>query len=268
MIFMFIGFNELLAKLTLFSYINRMELIFGFTATLFSLWTIAVLWKYKSILSMKVKIISILIFIVGYTLTITKQNVEYLPVYIYLIEILAFSVFVFLIYQGKQKNSIIMLFLILLVSSFTINPIAYGTSSITDYKLIPAIKKTIIKNKEYVLATNSLQMQSLLLANGIKTINAVNFYPDLKKWNLIDSKGKYTDVYNRYYHTEVRLTNEKTSFDLKQADMFILNLNVSDIKKWPVRTIVSPVSYDKLFDQTNIKFKKNKSMGYYVYVLE
>ncbi len=33
-------------------------------------------------------------------------------------------------------------------------------------------------------------MQSLLLANGIKTINAVNFYPDLKKWNLIDSKGK------------------------------------------------------------------------------
>ena len=92
---MFIGFNELLAKLTLFSYINRMELIFGFTATLFSLWTIAVLWKYKSILSMKVKIISILIFIVGYTLTITKQNVEYLPVYIYLIEILAFSVFVF-----------------------------------------------------------------------------------------------------------------------------------------------------------------------------
>ena len=268
MIFMFIGFNELLAKLTLFSYINRMELIYGFTATLFSLWTIAVLWKYKSILSMKVKIISILIFIVGYTLTITKQNVEYLPFYIYLVEILAFSVFVFLIYQGKQKISIIMLFLILLVSSFTINPIAYGTSSITDYKLISAVKKPITKNKEYALVTNSLQMQSLLLANGIKTINAVNFYPDLKKWNLIDSKGKYTDVYNRYYHTEVRLTNEKTSFDLKQADMFILNLNVSDIKKWPVRTIVSPVSYDKLFDQTNIKFKKNKSMGYYVYVLE
>lgn len=268
MIFMLIGFNELLAKLTLFSYINRMELIYGFTATLFSLWTIAVLWKYKSILSMKAKVISILIFIIGYTLTITKQNVEYLPVYIYLIEILAFSVFVFLIYQGKQKNSIIMLFLILLVSSFTINPIAYGTSSITNYKLIPVVKKTITKKKEYVLATNSLQMQSLLLANGIKTINAVNFYPDLKKWDLIDSKGKYTDVYNRYYHTEVRLTSEKTSFDLKQADMFILNLNVSDIKKWPVRTIVSPVSYDKLFDQANIKFKKNKSMGYYVYVLE
>lgn len=268
MIFMLIGFNELLAKLTLFSYINRMELIYGFTASLFSLWTIAILWKYKSILSMKAKVISILIFIIGYTLTITKQNVEYLPVYIYLIEMLAFSVFVFLIYQGKQKNSIIMLFLILLVSSFTINPIAYGTSSITDYKLIPAIKKTIIKNKEYVLATNSLQMQSLLLANGIKTINAVNFYPDLKKWDLIDSKGKYTDVYNRYYHTEVRLTNEKTSFDLKQADMFILNLNVSDIKKWPVRTIVSPVSYDELLNQSNIKFKRNKSMGYDVYVLE
>lgn len=268
MIFMLIGFNELLAKLTLFSYINRMELIYGFTATLFSLWTIAVLWKYKSILSMKAKIISILIFIIGYTLTITKQNVEYLPFYIYLVEILAFSVFVFFIYQGKQKDSIIILFLILLVSSFTINPIAYGTSSITNYKLIPVVKKTITKKKEYVLATNSLQMQSLLLANGIKTINAVNFYPDLKKWDLIDSKGKYTDVYNRYYHTEVRLTNEKTSFDLKQADMFILNLNVSDIKKWPVRTIVSPVSYDELLNQSNIKFKRNKSMGYDVYVLE
>ena len=81
-----------------------MELIFGFTWYFIFLWTIAVLWKYKSILSMKVKIISILIFIVGYTLTITKQNVEYLPVYIYLIEILAFFSFCFLIYQRKQKK--------------------------------------------------------------------------------------------------------------------------------------------------------------------
>ncbi len=52
---------------------------------------------------MKVKIISILIFIVGYTLTITKQNVEYLPVYIYLIEILAFFCFFFFDLPRKKK---------------------------------------------------------------------------------------------------------------------------------------------------------------------
>lgn len=267
-IFMLVGFNELLAKLILFSYINRMELIYGFTSVLFSLWTISILWKYKDILSMKIKIFSILVFIIGYVLTITKQNLEYLPIYIYVLEILAFSVFVFSIYQVKQKNSIFILFLILLVSSFTINPIAYGTSAITDYKLIATVKKTVTKNNEYVLATDSLQMQSLLLANGLKTINAVNFYPDLKKWKLIDYKEKYKDIYNRYYHTEVRLTDEKTNFDLKQADMFVLNLNVSDIKKWPVKIIVSGKSYDELFEQANIKVQKKKSMGYFIYVLE
>ena len=125
------------------------------------------------------------------------------------------------------------------MSSFTINPIAYGTTAITDYELISTVKKTITKNNQYVLATDSLQLQSLLLANGLKTINGVNFYPDLKKWKLIDSKEEYKDIYNRYYHTEVRLTDKKTNFELKQADMFILNLNILDIKKWPVKTIIS-----------------------------
>ena len=92
---MLVGFNELLAKLTLFSYINRMELVYGFTSVLFSLWTISILWKYKDILSMKIKIFSILIFIIGYYLTITQQNIEYLPIYVYLLEILAFSILVF-----------------------------------------------------------------------------------------------------------------------------------------------------------------------------
>lgn len=113
-----------------------------------------------------------------------------------------------------------------------------------------------------------MQLQSLLLANGLKTINGVNFYPDLKKWKLIDSKEEYKDIYNRYYHTEVRLTDKKTNFELKQADMFILNLNILDIKKWPVKTIVSGKSYDDLFKQANIKFQKKKSMGYFIYILE
>ena len=154
------------------------------------------------------------------------------------------------------------------MSSFTINPIAYGTTAITDYELISAVKKTITKNNQYVLATDSLQLQSLLLANGLKTINGVNFYPDLKKWKLIDPKEEYKDIYNRYYHTEVRLTDKKTNFELKQADMFILNLNILDIKKWPVKTIVSGKSYDDLFKQANIKFQKKKSMGYFIYILE
>lgn len=267
-VFMLVGFNELLAKLTLFSYINRMELVYGFTSVLFSLWTISILWKYKDILSMKIKIFSILIFIIGYYLTITQQNIEYLPIYVYLLEILAFSILVFSIYQIKQKNSILILFFILVVSSFTINPIAYGTTAITDYELISTVKKTITKNNQYVLTTDSLQLQSLLFANGLKTINGVNFYPDLKKWKLIDSKEEYKDIYNRYYHTEVRLTDKKTNFELKQADMFILNLNILDIKKWPVKTIVSGKSYDDLFKQANIKFQKKKSMGYFIYILE
>ena len=65
-------------------------------------------------------------------------------------------------------------------SIFTINPIAYGTTAITDYELISTVKKTITKNNQYVLTTDSLQLQSLLFANAKKAKNSRKLFSTSK----------------------------------------------------------------------------------------
>ena len=93
------------------------------------------------------------------------------------------------------------------------------------------------------------------MANGIKAINAVNFYPDFEKWELIDENHEYSDVYNRYAHIIITLTDQPTTMDNSTApDMVNLNLNVQDIKKWNVDYIMSTVDYSNLLDQQNIEY--------------
>ena len=85
--FMLVGFPELLSNILLFKYINRMNLVYGFTALLFTLWSIYVIYKYKVNFKIKNIIIAITVFSVSYLITITNEQLNYLPIYVYIIEI-------------------------------------------------------------------------------------------------------------------------------------------------------------------------------------
>lgn len=51
------------------------------------------------------------------------------------------------------------------------------------------------------LTTENDLRQALMMANGVKVVNGVNFYPDFEKWELIDPEHKFEDEINRYAHS-------------------------------------------------------------------
>lgn len=69
-VFMLIGFPEMIARITLFSYINRMDMVYGFTALLFTIWTINEILIYKSQLSWKTGLLLAIVFTILYILTV------------------------------------------------------------------------------------------------------------------------------------------------------------------------------------------------------
>ena len=125
-----------------------------------------------------------------------------------------------------------------------------------------------MKEDGYFLAMGPFGLQSLLIANGAKVINAVNFYPDLKKWKLIDPNNKYKHIWNRYYHVDIELTDKKTKYVLMQCDYFKIKLNVLDLKKWPVKYIISSTNIDDILKKGFIKYKKKLVDNYYIYILD
>ena len=74
-------------------------------------------------------------------------------------------------------------------------------------------------------------MYNFTPALGVKTINSVRFYPDMKLWHEIDPKGKNEKIYNRYAHTRAFAVSEATRFHLDRPDNFTVYLNFTDCKK-------------------------------------
>ena len=63
---------------------------------------------------------------------------------------------------------------------------------------------------------------------------------------MIDKEKKYENVYNRYAHILIELTNEDTNFELITQDTIKLNINIEDIDILKIDYIVSQEKIDIL----------------------
>jgi hypothetical protein len=100
---------------------------------------------------------------------------------------------------------------------------------------------------------------------GAPTINSTNVYPTLERWHLLDPDGSEEEIYNRYAHISMNLTNtdNETNFVLKSPDLFEVNLNINDLEKMEAAYVFTKrdlsmlssekVSFDELADENGFK---------------
>ena len=255
--FMLIGFSETFAKITLFSYINRMKIVYGFTATIFTIWTMYTVYQNRKYLDKKVNVVYLIVF-TGMILFVTKSMIDpvlmqHTMVY-YGIALGFVGLGAFLIFSYEQV--LITAFLVLIsITSMTVNPIVHGTASIYNHEYSQFIQSVISKEDSYWLVADSAYLQNFTMANGAKVLNAVNFYPDYGKWKKIDPKLKNDTYYNRYIHMNITLTTDKTKFQLITPDSIQIQLNVNDLKKWHIKYLVTNEDVSTLLAQTDIQSK-------------
>lgn len=253
LLFMIIGFNEILAKVTLFSYINRMGLIYGFTSVLFTIWSVYAIYKYD--IKFKKSYMFVLLFAVAYLFTLNELKLDFLPIYAYTFEILYLSIIIIFIMKKKIKIASFLLIVLIAVASFRINPISRGLSGIYNHPSSKKIRQIVKKDDGYWLATNSPAYANYILALGGNVINATNMYPDYDKWIIIDKDKRFDEYYNRYANMEFELTKDKTNFELKQEDLLHVNFNYQDLKKWKIKYILTIKHIDEDLKDENIDNK-------------
>lgn len=238
-IFMIFGFPLWLSKLTLFKYINRMKIVYGFVSILFTLWSINKIWNNKNIISKKIYIPLTVLFGIIYYLLITPEQLSYITLKNLILEIIVFITILLLIIYNKKKLVISGLMLLIVMSSFTINPIATGIAPIKNHQMSKEIKEIIKNDDGRFISIGDWSVGNFLLANGAKVVNAVNFYPDMKKWELLDPDGLYDEVYNRYAHIEMHLTTDENSFKISTPDSIEIAVSYDELKKLDVKYIIA-----------------------------
>ena len=277
-IFMLVGFPEWLAKITLFSYINRMNLVYSFTALIFTIWSFDIIYRNKELRNLKYGLICVILFVIMYCISINpdminyifsiKNNILFSKLYYFAIIIL-FAMIAILIFIKNIKIPAYILIAITIFSTFSINPLSSGISDLTNHPIYEVTQKIIKEDDSRWIALDSMIEQNYLLALGTKCVNAVNFYPDYGKWDAIENREN-DDIYNRYAHIKISLVEEKTTYNLMTPDSIQVNLNINDLKLWDVRYVFAKNDLKPMFENNSINFEVkyySEQEGYYIYKL-
>lgn len=240
---LFVSYPTFFAKISFFSYVPEGRLsniVLGLTATYITIWLVGGIVKYKPFKTYEIICYSSISAIV-YIYSICKtEMLSYVGVKFAILTVLIFAFLSILMLLGNYKLFTITLSLVIGVSGFTVNPIARGLNPIFEK---PISKEIIEINKNEPdakwTAVNSPVNGQLLVALGVKTINSVHFYPDLKLWNRLDDLGNNKEKYNRYAHVYVDLKKSDERFEVVQKDVLKVNLEPSELLKAEVKYILS-----------------------------
>ncbi len=269
--FMIFGFPKWLAKITLFSYINRMKMILGFIMVIYTIWTLNSLKTLDYKVDKKYYFLCVFSYCFLLLSFVDESITQYLPVYVYYAEIVMYGLILLFIINKRTDYAYSILIALVVFSSIAVNPIVKGISSLENIKTVSAIKQIVSedKNSYWFANGNDITYGSFLLSNGVKVINGINFYPDLKKWKIIDSNNEFEDIWNRYGYILGNISYEnKNNIDCNLSqDVISLEISLKKLDELNVKYIfskedISNISYDGYYleeiysDEDNVKIYK------------
>ena len=149
----------------------------------------------------------------------------------------------------------------------TVNPLARGLQNVYDLELGHEIAEIVSKEPDSKWIVETTEPQDLFLASfpivyGAPTITSVNIYPELQRWEKLDAKEQYREVYNRYAHIRLQLTDMETTFSVgEDRDILDVKLNVDDLARIEGKYILSRRNLDG--EYPNAGFERVFSFGAY-----
>lgn len=237
-----IGFPEILAKITLFSYSTgiRAYTILGFCNVLLLFRALSFTELYKMSTG-KVVVSGV---VLGSVVVIGGKVVfpDFYPdIRYYVVTILAFiGLFTLLLFAANKKyQTCFILFssCVMIYAGAFVNPICHGIEVVYAQEEVQEIQTLYEKNKTALWAMESLgpPYNNLAIMTGASTVNSTNAYPAMEHWHKIDSSKQYEDVYNRYAFVILQLKEEgDAEFILNAPDVFTVILTAEDLKKLDV----------------------------------
>lgn len=163
--------------------------------------------------------------------------------------------FLFILRDKKANYLLTSIFLgMSLIVVATVPPLTKGTGVLHEKPLAKEIQKIASYDKEAIWMgiESGIVLQSYALANGVRVLNSVNNCPNFEFWYQLDPEKKQEEIYNRYSHIIVNLTDEETTMTLLQPDLVQVTMNVNQLDDLEVDYIVSFNAELEKFSNENV----------------
>ena len=158
------------------------------------------------------------------------------------IAVLYFIIFYLFIRNDIKAKKILCIIIVLvsLCSGVLVHPLSRTVNAVYDKPIAKEIQSIVKKDPDGLWVSEFIQAANYVHANGAKTLNSTNYYPNFSLWKKIDPKGKYEKRWNRYSTLSVNIIEDKTNIKLVAADHLALNLNSDDMCKINIDYLFTP----------------------------
>lgn len=172
--------------------------------------------------------------------------------------ILFIAMYLCLRYRARQMRTLCTVFLctVMFWCGATVNPVQQGIP-LYDYPVYKEIRAITKENDGKWLVDGMESGMNLPLLAGAPLINSINIQPLLSRWLTIDPEGVYEQVYNRYAHIAVYITDDETQtpFVLTKNDSFSFYPTTDDLQTLDVRYIWTRRDLSRFSDES-VTFKQ------------
>lgn len=139
------------------------------------------------------------------------------------------SVLIFLLLRSQKKWFMISILGFAFISTAYINPIRRGLDVLINTPLANYITELSMEDDSKWIIYGDHSLAQYALANNANVLNGVHIYPQFEVWKVLDPKGKYKDIYNRYAHIIVPIyIPGKELVTLRSPDALELNIDPCD----------------------------------------
>ena len=273
-IFMLVGFPEWLAKVTLLSYADRIELVYGWLAALFSIWSIYVLWNNRDFFRTWEKIVWPIVYGFVYALTVSEDDLAFLPLYYYLVVIGGIAIAMLCALLMRKNMTVVLLTAIAVFAGALINPLNQGVGALTGHPVEQAVARISADDPDASWAAidvNENRISNVAAANGARMLSATNFTPDWDKWAILDPNGKYQTEYNRYANQEWEFTTGETEISNPVADTLLLEISPDKLEDLGITYVLTQEDESSILDSYGIDYEvvyEGDPAGYLIYHLK
>lgn len=245
-VYMVFGIGDFLAKYSLMSYTTpeRLSTVWGFASFILLLlecyYIVPCLFrdvKSKNGIGWVVLNVCVITFLI-WVVCSHGDYVSYMGVISFSYVVITLVILANLLFFGRKKAFLWMMCLLTIVSGVIVNPINFGTAVMEDTPLAQEIRRLDSQEQGRWIVLDNLVLPKYVYAQGVDCLNWLSWPPRFDLFRPLDEDGEFYDIYNRYAHIVLSLSEQDTTFQLNYSDNFSLSLNINDLAIWDVKYIV------------------------------
>lgn len=141
--------------------------------------------------------------------------------------------------RGQERIACACLIMIGLLSGALVNPVRGGLSEYFENGVARAIEEASSESSVWATMNSPTTGNNIPASLGHRTMNSTNAYPQLDTWYKIDPDHEYEEIYNRYAHIQMSLTDGPTGFELLSPDKISIEVTTDDIHELGITNAVS-----------------------------